>query len=264
MGASTQNVDALLQDYLHRTERFRRFAWLFTGIPLALFIVLSVLAASKAKEYLRLSQESEKLKATIEQQITTLQQLQVKNDVQQLAIKFVQQQSPGARPKVVVYRLAVAGQVTDALKTLGYDVEQRLQQANPALAAKPVDTLSYGCGVHDQDIRTVATALTNAGIPIRRIVSAERNPDPNLIQVISSGITAETQNPLSISEISTWTRPSRPCQGNGPLDTRGGLCPAPRCVPHYGFQPMRGLSPESRTLGLGVSIPTSTFGSPIL
>jgi len=209
VGSPNQPVDALLQDYLHRNERLRRFAWVFTAIPLALFVLLSVLAAREGREYLRLSEE-------IRQQTIRLQELQKKNDVQQLAIKFVQQQSPGERPKVVVYRLAVAGQVTDALKTLGYDVEERVKQANPALADKPVDTLSYGCSVRDQDIRTVATALTNAGIPIRRIVPAERNPDPNLIQVISSGITEETQNPLSISEISTWTRSSRPCQGQQP------------------------------------------------
>jgi hypothetical protein len=204
MEDSSQQVDALLQDYLHRNNRLRRLAWLFTAVPLAVFIVLCVLVASKAREYLRLSQESEKLK-------TTNQQLQKKSDVQQLAINIVQQQSPGARPKVVVYRLAVATQVKYALDALGYFVDEKPQQANPALADKPVDTLSYGCAVSDQDIRTVATALTNAQIPIRRIAPAERNKDPNLIQLVSSPFTAATQKPLTVPEISDWTRSNKPC-----------------------------------------------------
>src|SRR5207302_9999277 len=104
---ASNQLDALLQEYLHRTNRLRRFAWLFTAVPLALFVVLCVLVASKAKEYLLLSQESEKLKITIQQQTTAFKELQKKNDVQQLAINIVQQQSPGVRPKVVVYRLAV-------------------------------------------------------------------------------------------------------------------------------------------------------------
>jgi hypothetical protein len=215
MDASNQQFDALLQDYLRRNRRLRRWAWLFTLVPVAIFALLSLLVASKAKEYARLSRESAQLNATIQQQKTELDEVKKRSAVQQLAINIVKQQSPGVRPKVVVYRLAVAGQVEAALTELGYSVEQRLEQANPTLANKPVDTLSYGCAVGDQDIRTVATALTKAGLLIRRIAPAEKNKDPDLIQLVSSRLTSD-QKPLKISEISAWSRKTKPCPSASP------------------------------------------------
>jgi len=215
MSGPSAQVDQLLQDYLHRTERQRRFAWVFTAIPLAVFVVLSVLVAQKGREYIRLSAESAQLNQTIQDQKSDLDKLKQTNDVQRLAIHFVQQQSPAELQKVVVYRLAVVDQVTAALKALGYSVDERVKQGNPALANKPVDTLSYGCGVRAQDVRTVAAALTNANIPIRRIVPAEVNREPNLIQVVSSSISSDTQKALSLAEISVWTRPTPLCSYAG-------------------------------------------------
>jgi len=210
VNTSNQEFDALLQDYLRRNRRLQRSAWLFTLVPVAVFAVLSLLVASKAKEYTRLSQESAQLRTTIQQQKAELEQEKEKTAVQQLAINIVKQQSPGVRPKVVVYRLAVAGPVEAALSELGYSVEQRVEQANPALANKPVDTLMYGCAVGDQDIRTVATALTKAGLLIRYIAPAERNKDPNLVQLVSSGLKSD-QKTLSIADISVWRRGTEPC-----------------------------------------------------
>jgi preprotein translocase subunit SecF len=204
-------LDARLQNYLRRSEKLQRRAWLFTALPLAVFVFLSVLVARKTVEYERLSQASANLQSQIQQQNAELDEQRKKNAVQATAIDIVKEQSPGTRPKVMVYRLAVTGQVKAALDALGYNVEQNLKMANPLLANKPVDTLTYGCAVREQDIRTVATALTKAGITIRVITRAVRNPERNLIQLVSNGGTTEDQPALTISQISAWTRPGRPC-----------------------------------------------------
>lgn len=211
MDTSSHQFEPLVQDYLKRTARFQRVAWIFTAIPLVVFVLLCLLVASKRKEYVQLLQESKDLKSIIDQQKTEIENSKKESANQQFVINLVKQQSPGPRPKVVVYRLAVEAQVTAALKTLGYVVEDRVDQANPKLADKSVDTLTYGCAVANQDIRTVATALNNAGIPIRRIAPAEKNKDPNLIQLVSSRFTADTMRRKSISDISNWARPDKPC-----------------------------------------------------
>jgi hypothetical protein len=205
------HVDQLLQDYLHRSEKLRRSAWVFTAIPIMLFAVLSLLVASKAVRYAELSRNLNDLNRQIQEKTAELADLQRMNVIQQLAIKIVSQPYLGTRPKVVVYRLAVANQVKAALETLGYTVEERPQQANPLLANKPVDTLSYGCSLRNEEIRTVAVALTNAGIPIRRIVPAERNRDPDLIQLVSSNLSDDARTPFSLTAISNWNRPDKSC-----------------------------------------------------
>jgi hypothetical protein len=214
--------DTLLQDYLRRNERLQRWAWISVGVPLALFVTLCVLTVLKAKEYARLSHESTELKAQIQSQEIELEKQKRQIAVQQLAINIVKEQSPGVRPKVVIYRSLIAGRVDDALRELGYTVELRSDQANPSLAGKPVDTLSYGCAVSNEDIRTVATALAKADLPIRRIVPAEKKKDPNLIQLVSSKQTASGADPLSMSGISGWSRTGKPCQTISPAPTKVG------------------------------------------
>jgi hypothetical protein len=97
MDGPNSQVDALLQDYLHRTERLRRFAWLFTALPLIVFVLLSVFVFKKGKEYL--PAEAAQLTKTIHAQEVERTSLKRTNDVQKLAIGFVQQQTPAQLPK---------------------------------------------------------------------------------------------------------------------------------------------------------------------
>jgi len=220
MSPPDQHVDALLQDYLRRNQKLQRWAWISLLVPLALFVSLSVLTVRKAKEYDQKATEYNQLKTKKEDLDKQLEEQQQQLTDKQTAINIVKAGTPGVRPKVVIYRPLIAGRVDYALGELGYNVELRSAQGNPLLADKPVDTLSYGCAVSNEDIRTVATALSKANLPIRRIAAAEKNKDPNLIQLISSGRTDPKATPLSMDAISTWSRADRPCPMKPPRSAK--------------------------------------------
>lgn len=220
MSPSDHQTDTLLQNYLLRNRKLQRWAWISVVVPLALFVSLCVLTLLKAREYNRLSQESNALRTQIRLQETELEAQTQQIADKQAAINIVKAGSPGVRPKVVIYRSVIAGRVNYALGELGYNVELRSDQGNPSLASKPVDTLSYGCAVTNEDIRTVATALTKAGMPIRRIEAAERKKDPNLIQLVASSLTVSEAVPLGMSAISGWSRTDKPCPTKLPAATR--------------------------------------------
>jgi hypothetical protein len=222
MSQSGQPVDALVRDYLRRNQKLQRWAWISVVIPLAIFVSLCVLTVLKAKEYARLSQESNDLKAQIQSQEIESEKQKEQIDLQQLAINIKKTAQSGVRPHVVIYRTQIAGKVDDALRELGYTVQLHPELGNPLLTDKPADTLRYGCAVSNEDIRTVATALTKADLPIRRIIAAEKNKDPNLIQLVSSGLTASPAPPLGMSTISAWSRTDKPCSTKGPAPGSDG------------------------------------------
>jgi hypothetical protein len=182
-----------------------------------LFVALCVLTVLKARQYGELSQKSAEMQAKIDSQQTALNQQEQKLADQQTAISIVKAGAPGVRPKVIIYHPQVAGRVDIALGELGYNVELRSNLGNPTLADKPVDTLSYGCAVTNDDLRTVAAALAKAELPIRRITIAEKNKDPNLIQLVSSAQTNLEASPLSPETIS---RPDKPCTIKQPAESK--------------------------------------------
>jgi hypothetical protein len=208
---SDQHVDSLLESYLRRNRKLQRWAWISLLAPLVLFVSLSVLTVRKAKEYDQKATEYNQLKAKKDQLDKQSEEQQQQLVDKQAAINIVKAGTPGVRPNVVIYRPLIAGRVDYALGELGYSVDLRSNQGNPSLADKPVDTLSYGCAVSNEDIRTVAAALTKADLPIRRITPATKNKDPNLIQVISSAHTDLKATPLSADAISNWSRADKPC-----------------------------------------------------
>jgi hypothetical protein len=193
--------DELLRNYLRRNRSLQRWAWISIAVPLIIFIGLTVLAVNQGKKYIDLVAKSEQLQKEID---AKNKQLAVK----ELAISIVKEQNPGQRPEVVIFRPSIAPQVKEALEQLGYTVDLQSYRANPTLTDKSVDTLSYGCAVSNEDIRTIVTALAKADLPIRAIGPATRNRDPNLVQLVASGATSPNDPPIRMED---WSRSDKPC-----------------------------------------------------
>lgn len=208
----------LLSEYLTRNRKLQTWAWLSVAIPVAVFIAFSVLTIREARKYVTLNEKIRGQEQTIsDQQQKIAQQLQTIGEQQnriaigQTAIGYVSQQSPGPRPKVDLYRKP-PDQVLNALQQLGYPIEIISPQANPNLKDLPVDTLEYGCGVSNEDIRTLAVALLGTDLSVRRIGPAMKKPDSHLVQLIASRKTSEMGlSPMTLGQIKAWSRPDKTC-----------------------------------------------------
>jgi len=205
-------VDHLLTNYLERNRKLQTWAWVSVAIPVALFVLFSALTIREARRYAALSEKIESQRETIAKQQKQIDEQRNQIAISGTAISFVSKSNPGPRPTVDIYRRSIAGQVVPALKELGYNVQLIPSQENPNLVEIPVDTLEYGCGVSNEDIRTIAVALTEAGLQIRRIDAATKKPDPHLVQVIASGMTrAMGLSTMTVDQIKAWSRPDKPC-----------------------------------------------------
>jgi type II secretory pathway pseudopilin PulG len=167
------------------------------------------LAQKKAVVEEKKAQESEQ---AVKSQLDQIKRQQDEIATKQTALGYVIQQAAGPRPRIVLYRQPT-DQLLPALSQLGYrEIQVLPQQSNPNLQTLPVDTLVYGCGVTSEDIRTIAVALSGAGLPIRRITAAQRKPDPHLVQLIASAPTnAMNLSPMTLDQIKGWNRPDKPC-----------------------------------------------------
>ncbi len=218
-GGTDNQSDVLLAEYLRRNRKLQTLGWVSLAIPVALFITFSILAIREGRLSEALSDKIDSQQAQVDQLQKQIEAKQKQIEAQQkqitinqTAIGYVNQQSPGPRPKVVLFRGPTMEQVLPALRELGYNVEVKTALANPNIQELPVDTLEYGCGVTNEDIRTIAVALSGAGLPIRRIAQAVKNPDPHLVQLIASGKTsAMGLSPLTLPQIKAWSRPDKPC-----------------------------------------------------
>jgi hypothetical protein len=200
--------DALLTNYLKRNRNLQRWAWISVAIPLVIFLWLSTLTLRQARRYSVISESVQTLQIRSDELQKEIEKKNAQLAVKQLAINIVKDQNPGQRPKVVIYRPSIAPQVKEALEQLGYSVELRSALANPNLLDKPVDALSYGCAVSTEDIRTIGTALSKADLPIRWIEPANRNKDPNLVQLVASSASNPDDPPIKMD---SWSRPDKPC-----------------------------------------------------
>jgi cell division protein FtsB len=204
---------ALVEQYVEQNKTLQRVSWGLTLVALAVFAVFSILGAQKARQYIQLTQEADQLRSQIKELKQAKNNLESQNKTQQAAIDLVKQQTPGERPKVMIYRESIAPQVEAALSQLGYPPpEQKLESGNSTLASKPVDTLEYGCAIANEDIRTIAAALSQSGLPIRRIAPAQRNLDPHLVQLIASRSTNSNSPAMTVEQIKNWNRPDKTCQ----------------------------------------------------
>jgi len=96
------------------------------------------------------------------------------------------------------YRESDRKVVEAALAKLGFRLETELGSSQ--LLSRTPDTIAYGGNVSEADLQDIAVALVEAGFPLRRMTKAERQPDPNLIQIIAS-VRADQCGPLSVQEI---------------------------------------------------------------
>lgn len=214
MTGEANKPQADLDSFLRRERLWRRFTWLATLPPIALFILFVYLSAREMRNYQGLSQKNSQLEAQIEEKKVELEQRKKDLATQGFALSLVRENSTGPRPRIVFYRASVADQINQALGQLGYEVTLS-DYRNPAVQYKPVDTLEYGCGVTAEDIRLIGTALLKGGLPVRRIAPAVNLKDPLLVQYIATKYTDSAKNSLSPEQILSWTRTTKPCQVSG-------------------------------------------------
>lgn len=200
--------DALLKNYLRQNRNLQRWAWISVAIPLVILVGLSALTFRQARRYSDLSERVEALQIKSDNLQKDIEAKNAQLAVKQLAINIVKDQNPGQRPKVLIYRPSIAPQVKEALEQLGYAVELKSSLAKPNLLDKPVDALDYGCAVSTEDIRTIGTALSKAGVPIRWIEPATINKDPNLVQLVASSESNPNDPPIKMDG---WNRPDKSC-----------------------------------------------------
>lgn len=90
-----------------------------------------------------------------------------------------------------------------ALSKAGFSITSGI--GNPTLTATPTNCIWYGSNVTDESIRTVALALTRAGVQIRGIKPYSDPNKPSRINLIQIGSWIEVQNkaPYSVEQISS-------------------------------------------------------------
>lgn len=98
--------------------------------------------------------------------------------------------------KIRFYRESDRAVVEKALLSLGFVVDARLGQS-PLISRQP-NTIAYGRSVPLDDLWEMAIALVKAGFPLKRIVPAVRQPDPELIQIYASAESDKTCGLLTV------------------------------------------------------------------
>jgi hypothetical protein len=208
-----------LDSFLRRERLFRRFTWLATFVPIALFILFLYLTAREIRKYEGFRDENAQLQSQIAGKKADLDALNKTLADKEFALEVARQNNSGPHPYVRFYRAPVADQIKQALgqSGLGFNVDPKLSDypGNPALKDKTVDTLEYGCGVTSEDIRAIGLALLKGNLPLRRIAPAVKLKDPMLVQYIASMHTDSNKESLSLEQIQQWTRPTKPCPVTG-------------------------------------------------
>lgn len=199
-----------LDTFVQREKKLQLWIWASVLVPLALFATLFVMVSNELKTLDHLRHQDQELQQTIKEnnkKIAAQEEELAKND---LALSAFKSQHSRTVPSITYYRLSIGSQLMGALQQLGFNtpVAVREDQANPTLRDKPVDTLMYGCGVTEQDIRIIAAALIKGNIPIRRIAPATKKRDPLLVQLIASA--KANSNGPSIDPAS-WKKPTPDC-----------------------------------------------------
>lgn len=201
MAATPNRTGQQLQRFLERDQQLRRWTWFSLIFPLGIFVVLVVMVGREMAHLAELRQQDNDLQIKIGDKEKKLTELQQKQNASELAVTAVKNTRPeGALLKIMYYRDVPNLQA--ALDQLGIKrVQENYAQANPTLAKKPADTLAYGCAVSEQDLRLIAAALIQAGVPIRRVTPAEKKQDPLLVQLIASIKTDSSKPPLDPAQL---------------------------------------------------------------
>jgi hypothetical protein len=203
--ASAEKASPLVR----RQKQLIVLAWVVTMLPLAVFGYFSwqsvelheKLAAERAEVERLLSERTtvsdDLVKARAERERL---QKEIAN-----ARKELELQTDSARRyrnlagvHIRFYREADRKVVEAALQKLGFRIETELGSSQ--LLNRAPDTIAYGSNVSEADLQDIAVALVEAGFPLRRMTQAERQPDPNLIQIIAS-VRADQCGPLDVQEI---------------------------------------------------------------
>jgi hypothetical protein len=215
--ASDRQAD--LDSFLRRERLFRRFTWLATLVPIALFVVFIDLTTREIRKYEGFRDQNSQLQSQIAAKKAELDAVSKTLADREFALEVARQNSSGPRPSVVFYRVYVADQIQQALgqSGLGYHVELSDYPGNPSLKDRTPDAVEYGCAVISEDIRAISLALVGGKLPVRRIAPATKLyvNKPMLVQYISTVLTDQNKPSLSPEQIQQWTRPDKPCPTPG-------------------------------------------------
>ena len=206
---ATEQAGKPLEVFVQREKKLQRWVWVSTLLPLALFVVLLLMAGKELRKLGELERENAEQTEKIKKNAATIAQQEKELQANNIALSAFKSQRSGPIPAITYYRLSLGPQLEEALKQLGFSppVAVKENQANQTLLDKPVDTLAYGCAVREEDIRIITAALIKAGIPIRRIEPA-KNPNPLLIQLIASAKTDSSQSQI---DPANWKKKTPGC-----------------------------------------------------
>ena len=209
---STEKASPLVR----RQKQLIAFAWAVTMLPLLVFAYLSwqsvelhdKLQAERA-EVGRLLDERTTVSGDLKTLGADLVKARAEKERLQTEIakahKELELQTESARRyrnlagvRIRFYRESDRTIVEGALRKLGFKLETELGSSQ--LLNRAPDTIAHGSNVSEADLQDIAVALVEAGFPLRRMTKAEKQPDPNLIQIIAS-VRADQCGPLSVQEI---------------------------------------------------------------
>ena len=194
---STSPLREQFAKYQRQQNKFQRWTWVSILLPLALFVVLLVMAGRELTKLGELKRKNADQIEQINKNAATIAQQEQELQAKSIALSAFKSQRSSPVPTIAYYRASLGPQLDEAMKQLGYRYEapELVNHPNPTLSDKPVDTLVYSCAVTEHDIRLIVAALNQKGIPIRRIEPA-KNPNPLLIQLIASAKTDSNMPPV--------------------------------------------------------------------
>jgi seryl-tRNA(Sec) selenium transferase len=179
------------------------FAWSLTLLPLAAFVYLSL-------ESYRLQQAAGAARTEVVTARRSVEELQAQAAAlrKQLATdqEKLQEQRSSTRHyrdvagiRIQFYRESDRQTVEAALQTLGFRVETSIGQSR--LIQRKSNTIAFGNLVSAEDLREVAVALVQAGLPLRRIQAAVKQTESKLIQIFASADADLKCGPLTVAQI---------------------------------------------------------------
>ena len=104
--------------------------------------------------------------------------------------------------KIRFYRAEDRDVLQNALAAKGFRLEVgQIAQGNARLLDRKANAIAYGARVAPQDLADIATALVDAGFPLRKIQKATHVPEENLIQIYASAAADTECGLLTIEQI---------------------------------------------------------------
>ncbi len=186
-----------------RQQRLMLLAWSATLLPLVAFGYLTWQSWVLSEQVQSAQQTLEQARAALQTVQSQANQARADLEGTKVALDAQKQNTIHYRRfagiKIRYYRPSDRALVEKALAGQGFDVEAGL--GSSALIDREPSTLGYGERVSVEDRNDIAVALVTAGFPLKAIRAAERQRDPQLLQIYASAESDRRCGPLTVDLI---------------------------------------------------------------